>query len=353
MTRMHPQELREGMILARSIFAEDGRVLLRGGAKLRSSYVTRLRQMGIPAVYVLDPGEVYQESDIVSEQTRSVAVAEVRRAFNAVAVGRSINLRAIHESVDTVLHEILSTRSPVLGLSEIRASDSYTYCHSVNVCIVSLLLGIQCGLSMMDLRLLGVGAILHDIGKIHVPHEILNKSGPLTREEMAVMQGHTKWGFDHLRVYRDLNLLSSLVAYQHHERLDGSGYPQGLREEKIHRYSRFVMVADVYDAMTADRVYRKAATPTEALSHIQSMRGISFPSEVVDALARVVGPYPCGARVLLNTGELARVIDVNPMLLERPKVRVLQAPYINRLSAPFDIDLQRDISRKITKVIYD
>lgn len=341
------------MVLARSIYSDDGRIMLRGGTTLRATYIRRLRQLDIPAVYVLDPGETYQDTEAVAEATRMHAVMQVKSAFNAVAMGRTIDIRAIEESVDDILHEILSTRSPVVGLSEIRARDGYTFCHSVNVCIISLLLGIEAHLNMKELHLLGVGALLHDLGKVHIPREILTKEGPLTDEEMAIMRLHCRWGYDHLRVYRDVSLLSALVAYQHHERLDGSGYPQGLTCSQIHQFSRIVMVADVYDAMTSDRVYRPAASPREALHFLQRESGRLFAPEVVEGLARIVAPYPYGSRVLLNTGEVGLVVEVNPILPERPKVRILQSGRPERLTNHHEIDLQLDMSRHIAKVLHE
>lgn len=353
MTRFHPRDLKEGMVLARSIVGEDGRILLKGGMRLKSSYIERLRRLDIPAVYILDPGEEYVHSELVSERVRTAAVLQVKQAFKAVAVGRPIKLRAIRDTVDRLLEEILATRSPVIGLSEIRAKDVYTYSHSVNVGIISLLLGIGYGLSMPQLRELGVGALLHDIGKLHIPEEILQKPGPLTQEENDIMRQHTKWGYDHLRAYPDLSLLAAAVAWQHHERLDGSGYPLGLRGDRIHIYSRLVMVADVYDAMTSERPYRPAVEPLDALRHLQRLSGHLFAEDVVDGLAQVVGPYPRGSRVLLNTGEVARVVEVNPSLLERPRVRILESTRPGRLSLPLEVDLQRDISRSISRLIHE
>ncbi len=353
MTRFHPKDLKEGMVLARSIVGEDGRILLKGGIRLRCSYIERLRRLDIPAVYILDPGEKYVPSEIVPERVRAHAVQQVKEAFEAVAIGRPFCVHAIEETVDRLLDEILATRSPILGLEEIRAQDAYTYRHSVNVCVISLLLGITLGLSMGQLRELGVGALLHDIGKVHVPPEILRKTGPLSQEETDLMRRHTKWGYDHLRAYPDLSILSARVAWQHHERLDGSGYPLGVRADRIHLYSRLVMVADVYDAMTSERPYRAGLDPLDVLRHLQRLSGQLFASDVVDALAQVVSPYPRGARVLLNTGEVAKVIEVNPALLERPRVRILETSRPDRLSVPFEIDLQRDLSRSICKVIHE
>lgn len=347
MTRYHPAELVPGMRLARSIHVPDGRVLLRGGVELLPRYIERLRSMGIPAVYILDPGEQYVESDVISAATRARAVQDVVAAFNSVAIGRRLDLPSLDASIDAMLEDILSTRSPVLGIFEIESCDHYTFTHSVNVCVISLMLGIQLRLSMHELRLLGMGALLHDIGKIHLPPSILKKEGRLSEAEIKIMQGHTKRGFDHLRVYSDLSLLSALVAYQHHERMDGSGYPRGLVGDRIHQYSRIVMVADVYDAMTSNRVYRTAVAPIDVLQHVQTEQGVKFASDVVHALAQIVAPYPTGAKVRLNTGEVARVLEVNPVSLERPRIRVIQTGRKGRLSVPFDIDLQLDMSRLI------
>ena len=151
-------------MLARSIVGEDGRILLKGGIRLRCSYIERLRRLDIPAVYILDPGRSTSRPRSFPSACAH-AVQQVKEAFEAVAIGRPFCVHSIEETVDRLLDEILATRSPILGLEEIRAQDAYKYRHSVNVCVISLLLGITLGLSMGQLRELGVGALLHDIGR--------------------------------------------------------------------------------------------------------------------------------------------------------------------------------------------
>ena len=333
-------------MLARSIVGEDGRILLKGGIRLRCSYIERLRRLDIPAVYILDPGEKYVPSEIVPE--RAHAVQQVKEAFEAVAIGRPSVARDRGDGRPPSRRDLGNTfsdpRIEEIALKMRTRTGTRSTCASSRCCSASprIFHGPAAGA--------GVGALLHDIGKVHVPPEILRKTGPLSQEETDLMRRHTKWGYDHLRAYPDLSILSARVAWQHHERLDGSGYPLGVRADRIHLYSprdggRCVRRHDVRAALPC------GARSLDVLRHLQRLSGQLFASDVVDALAQVV--IRIHARVLLNTGEVAKVIEVNPALLERPRVRILETSRPDRLSVPFEMILQRDLSRSICKVIHE
>jgi len=299
------------MQLARTVYSADGRVLLSAGVVMKDSYIERLRKLGFPAVYVGDPVESESFREAVCESTRRRAIAVVKKSFNEVKLGSSLKLEAIGQVVNDIVDEVVSNREVVLPLTDIRSHDDYTFGHSVNVCVISVMLGVALELDDLTLRELAMGAILHDVGKVKVPEQILLKPAPLSPKEWTEMRKHTLYGFQLLRGGDGVAFRAAHVAYQHHERGDGSGYPRALASDGIHLFAKIVAVADTYDAMTSDRVYRKGVTPFEALKVIKELASEEcgqLDKHVVDTFLSNVAAYPPGSKVKLNTGEVGMVI---------------------------------------------
>lgn len=319
--------LEPGDIVARPIFGANGAVLLRPGAALSAFEIRRLAALGFPGVYVRDPDSpVTDVPDVISDATRAAAINRLWHTFRDLEQGNRIHCAPLFDSIDEMLSDILSEPDVVVNLGDLRTHDGYTFGHSVNVAAMSLLIGHDLGLSIKELRTLGLGALLHDIGKIAIPPETLRQRGPLTSEQWQMIRQHPRMGFDILRRYYEFSLAIAHIAYQHHERLDGSGYPRGLTGDSIHRYARIVAVVDIYDAMRSERVYRPAVPVHEVLEEIRKGAGEKFAPEVVNRLLRRVAPYPVGTTVLLTTGEVGVVIEVPAEQRDRPVVRVLLNP---------------------------
>jgi len=354
MRRISIDQAKPGMVNARHIYSAEGRTLLAAGIVLNEYYINRLKELGIYSIYIRDEStEELNLPEIVSERTRLETVKTVREAFRALETNRNINTRAIRSAVDSILDEILSNTDILVQLSDIRSYDDYNFYHSVNVCILSLMTGVSLGMNMLQLRDLGVGALLHDVGKIKVPESILNKPGPLTPAEFEEVKKHTVYGFDILRQYPDISLLSSHVAFQHHERVDGSGYPRGLKENEIHEYARIVAVTDVYDALLADRVYRKGLIPYQAIQIITRGAYTSFDPRIVGAFLENIAIYPVGSVVQLNTGDIGIVVDVNKKSQHKPVIRRLLDHRGQKVKEPQEIDLDKLHTVYIVKVFHD
>ncbi|HOV42638.1 MAG TPA: HD-GYP domain-containing protein [Syntrophothermus lipocalidus] len=353
MRRVAVELLEPGMIVARSIFDSEGNCLLGAGVTLTDYYIQRLKELGIVSIYVEDDlfdslGEIKEP---ISEQTRLETIKEVRKNFQALEANRRINTRHVKKMVDTILDELMSNREVLINLSDIRTYDDYTFSHSCNVCVLSLLTGITLGYNELKLKELGIGALLHDIGKIRVSKELLNKRGELTKNEYAEIKKHAAYGFDILRTYEDIPLLSAHIAFQHHERWDGKGYPRGLNQEQIHEYARIVAVADVYDALLADRPYRSAYSINQAVAILNHMSGLYFEPRILAALVSNVAVYPIGSVVMLNTGEIGVVVDVNRNAPTRPVVRVVLDRRLLRLKNPHEVDLSNLSTVYIARVL--
>ena len=186
---------------------------------------------------------------------------------------------------------------------------------------------------------LGMGVMLHDVGKIKIPENILNKKGKLTPEEYEIIKKHSKFGFEILRRTHDLSLLSAHIAFQHQERWDGSGYPRGLKETQIHEYGRIAAIADVYDALTSKRIYRTAKQPYEAYEYMVAKSGSEFePSLINKVFKRCIAPYPTGTGVRLSNGQRGNIVRQNPEFPTRPFVRITHQRE-SRLSMPIEYNL--------------
>lgn len=345
-------KLEPGMKLARPVFAPDGRVLLNSGVELEEGFINRLRVLGIPGLYIADEEVPEQiESDIISLKTRFEAMSHLKQAFKCARVGKSLQVGPIHKSVNGIIDEIMQNPKVIVNLTDIRDYDSYTFGHSVNVCVLSVLLGLKLNLNELKVHELAVGALLHDIGKIAVPEEILKKPARLTADEMMMVKRHSEYGFQLLRQHPEISLHSAHAAYQHHERPNGQGYPRSLVDADISLFGKIVGLADAYDAMTAERVYQAGMMPHEAISLIKKLRGIQFSSELVEVFLTCVAPYPIGCLVRLDNHQVGMVMDINQAKPNRPILRMLYDALGDRIGQPYEVDLVKELGVQIVEVI--
>ena len=341
-----------GQRLARSVHREDGSLLVRAGKPLTAYEIRRLAAMGFPGVYVADPGEEdLSAPELISETTRAAAVAHLWHAYRMLEQGRRLDVVRLQDAVDNIVDEILAEPRVLMGLADLRSHDTYTFGHSVDVCALSVAIGRAMEMPPQQLRVLGLGALLHDIGKIGVPAEILRKPGRLTAEEWRYIEEHPRLGFDILRRYHEVPVPAAHVAYQHHERLDGSGYPRGLAGDQLHPYGRIAAVADVFDAMCAPRTYRPSFPVHAVLAFLQENSGTLFDATAVSCLARVVAPYPLGTTVRLSTGETGVVVALVPENGRLPTVRILRDAQGRRVDPPVIRQLHTEPGVSIVAVV--
>ncbi|SMB90653.1 metal dependent phosphohydrolase [Thermanaeromonas toyohensis ToBE] len=357
--RVLPLEcLRPGMVVARPIFDAEGRVLLNKGVILKPYYIQRLRELGIPAVYIADEtGPEEEIADVVSEATRLKALKLVKETMEGVKGNRSagkatlIEPQRVRQVVENIIEDLLSHKGIMVNLKDIRALDDYTFAHSVNVCIFAVITGITLKYPKASLLQLGMGALLHDIGKTLIPVEILNKPGPLTPEEYEIVCKHAQLGFEILNQQEGLGKLVPLVAGQHHERYNGSGYPCGLKGEAIHEFAAITAIVDEYDALTADRVYRKAYPAHEAYEMLAAAGNFKHDYRLVKAFLSNVAAYPVGTLVQLNTGEVGIVLETLPGNSHKPRVRLLYDREGRPLKVQPELNLAEEWERWIVKVV--
>ncbi len=293
-----------------------------------------------------DPVE-FKEEIKEAQKIRDEAEEIVREFSRDFRMGNGINSPKVHKTVEKMIGSIFRNRDALTSLVRIKSFDEYVFTHSVNVCILSLIIGRNMGLSRGKLNDIGMGAILHDVGKMLVPAHILNKPGTLTPEEFDEVKKHSRLGAEVLGMSKDIKDDSLQIILRHHESYNGKGYPDGLCGENIHIYARIAAVADIYDAMTSDRIYRKAISPNEVLQKMYMLRFTHYDPEFVERLIKSLGIYPVGTLVGLNTGELAIVRKQDPLHPLKPTILLFFNKDREPYKEPFEVNLTEDPSRCI------
>jgi HD-GYP domain-containing protein (c-di-GMP phosphodiesterase class II) len=213
----------------------------------------------------------------------------------------------------------------MLNLVDLKLFDNYTFHHCVNVAVISITIGAALDMSKKQLYKLGLAGILHDIGKTFVPEEILNKKGKLNDQEWEIMKEHPFLGFKHIKEnYPSLPATSLAGILTHHEKWNGTGYPSGKKGEEIFEFGRIIAIADVYDALTSDRPYRKGLLPHTAVEYIMAMAEDSFDLSMVRTFLKNIAPYPLGTILKLSTGEKGIVIKNTPNFGLRPIISIIK-----------------------------
>lgn len=263
--------------------------------------------------------------------------------------GEKVDFRDAEFTVTNILDNILENSGAAVNLINIKMFDDYTYTHSVNVATISLLIASKLGIDKKNLTELGIGALFHDIGKIRVPHKILNKNEKLSEEEFKIMKKHPEYVNEILKEQKGFSETGKVIAMQHHEKFDGTGYPYGVAGKEINYFARIVAIADVYDALTTDRVYRKAMLPYEAIRMILSWSGTQFDPELVGRLLNIISLYPPGSYVQLNTGEIGVVKRSEYGNFLKPEILIIRDKSGKIFKTPKEVKLVEDSKRFILK----
>jgi HD-GYP domain-containing protein (c-di-GMP phosphodiesterase class II) len=278
-------------------------------------------------------------------QVRKAATDAVRQLIDRVQDGAAPDMDALQQASVTLVSKVAADPLAHAALTCLRQCDDYTIEHSADVAILMVAVGRLLEVPEPELPVLALAGLMHDVGKQRVPQAILRKPAALTVQEFSEIRKHPQYGYDLLSQCPDCPEIVRLVALQHHERLDGSGYPAGLTCPAIHPYSRLAAVADTFDAITANRVYRLGRSPRHAVLELYGSRKRRLDPEAVQALIKLVGVYPVGTRVRLSTGERGVVIAPNPDDTARPIILVDQDCHGRAIPTPFPIELKTSTHR--------
>lgn len=362
------ESVRENSLLGKNIYSPDGTILLKKGAILTQVRLNRIKQLNMLSVCVIDEYSCSEIEDVIKPELRQKCVSSIKQTFDSIeklsssdilrqqdiknfALQQHLYLESISNIAEELLDNILGNENLLLSLVDIKSMDNYTYSHCVNVAVISLVIGISLKLPRSKLVYLCTGALLHDIGKIFIPKEILLKPGKLTDEEFDIIKTHPKLGYDFLYKFRDLSSHCKAIVLQHHERYDGNGYPNQMIGCDINCLARIVTVADVYDALTSDRPYKRAMCPSDALEFLMSNSGSLFDYEIVNMFCKVIVAYPNGTLVSLSTGDIAVVEETLPQFPLRPIVKIVKSDDAEKIG--ININLINNLSIVILDVCYD
>ena len=285
------------MRLAKPIYDSNNRLLLNIGYKLSEPILQRISQLGISEIYI-EPNQniELQIKDVITDTTIKRTIAKIETMIKELEINNHQSNRinghnqmlSVYSSVfHRLIQELRNNVSLVKLFDHILTSDHYVFEHSLNVTLYSLAIATKLGLDEDELYLIALGALLHDIGKTFVPSEVLYKTGKLTSDEFKEVQKHPEYGYQLIR-NEHIHPVIAICALQHHEKLNGTGYPNNLKEKDIHLYAKILAIADVFDALTSNRVYRSAMPPQEALNLMIADSGTHFDSNILDVLVATI-----------------------------------------------------------------
>ncbi|PYG87064.1 putative nucleotidyltransferase with HDIG domain [Ruminiclostridium sufflavum DSM 19573] len=348
--KVNTDDLKTGMILGEDICCNEN-LLLSKGMVLKQCYVKKLMARGIMEVAILADKTYYD--DIFLNPVEKFYVETYEALTNVIERYRKedkIEISRVFPIVENILEAVFSSQNSILSLTGFRGEGDYFQLHALDVCIYSLIAAKVMNLSYEDTVILGFGALLHDIGKTRVPDRILNKKGKLTDEEFDEVKKHSECGYQILIKCPQINSDIVRIVLQHHERCDGSGYPNNLKDRDIHLLSKIVAIADIYDALTSDRVYRKKVLPHEAAEYLLCISNTLIDPHIAKVFVNNIAIYPKGCQVLLSNNQVAFVIDSNPKMPLRPVLKIITDKFRNPLPVPYEFSLQDNSHIVITQI---
>lgn len=338
--------IRDGMISGKKLLGKNGELLLNVSSVIHFSYIDKLKELGYIGIYIEDDlSSDIQINEVISQALRFKAIKTIKNAFIMVENGKDIYqdyVNNIYNLINDITENIISNKTLMINLIDLKVFDDYTYYHSVNVGVLSIIIGASINLNKKHLCNLGLAAMLHDIGKVFIPKKILNKPDKLSHDEFETIKSHSLKGYEYLNKFFNMTTSSYNGVLQHHERFDGLGYPTGTKGDKISLFGKIIAIADVYDALTSKRSYRNAIVPSEAIEYIMGGCGSLFDPVLVNIFIQKIAPYPIGTCVSLSNGMIGLVAENYSDCCLRPKVKIIK--HRNMEVDPYFIDLKYDMS---------
>lgn len=355
-------DVQEGSTIAKPVYDSKLSLLINTGATLTDKLLSKLKQVDIRHLYIedeLSKGIVLEP--MISDELKLQTIVYMKELYDSQLIkeGEETNLvqqavregqiRELKNLIDDIITEIYARNNKKYYSTELMGAEMYHYNHAVEVMILSLLIGTKMGLDRERLLKLGMGAILADIGKTRVPQEILNKKGKLEPEEFEEMKLHVDHGYHLLKNLVGLSSLSRQIILLHHEKLDGSGYPNGFSGENIPLLVRIVTVCDIFGAIVSDRNYNNRISVDTALEILRSATPSKLDPDVFHKLMEVVDIYPPGSIIELSSGKVGIVMFNNPNSPTRPVVRLIDSSIRN--DEDKIVDLMKDLTVFVKKVL--
>jgi putative nucleotidyltransferase with HDIG domain len=308
------------------MLSNEGIRLVAKNTIINDYIINRLVEMGIDRIWVYETlYEDTEENKIVAAKIKEEYIKNVvliKSVLNDLSSGKPLNFEKISEVSSSIYNEINESSFVIKWIDRLKTIDEYTYTHSFNTAFYSMLIAKWLKLTDRNMKEIIKAGLLHDIGKTKVPGKILNKPGPLTKDEYEEMKKHPVYGYQILNSEESvIGEIKNAVLF-HHERVDGSGYPNGISDDKIGIYAKIIGVADVYDAITSDRIYKKRATPFDAFNAFMSTGISGYDMAIVNTFLNNISSYYIGAKVILNNGKRAEIVYIPPHDILNPVISI-------------------------------
>jgi len=319
-------QIEPGMKLGAAVYDSYGRVLLGSKAELTVEYIDRLKFLGFDGLYISDElSKDIQVEPIITPALRASGIDCVRRQ----------DIDGCKEVAKQMVAEILDKGPISIDMKDLRECDDYTYAHSVNVALYCSIIGLSLGYDEKALEELALAGLLHDLGKMSVPPEILNKEGRLTQDEYQIMKSHAEISYNIIKDRWDVAPNVKVAVFFHHENVDGSGYPRGITADEMTMYTKIIHVADVFDALLSKRPYKNPYSAYEVSEYMMGACGIMFDRNVVLTLLKHVPLYPKGTEMVMSDGRHCIIVDNSGFHNLRPIVRLMDGQTIDLTSKDY------------------
>jgi putative nucleotidyltransferase with HDIG domain len=345
--------------LAEDVYDVKGSILVKRNTKLKDNLCYRILQNGIHSVYIKDQYSTEDIEPLIATTLKIEMTHKLRELFTIIASKQNSqsNVKTSMKLIDQLLalltevdYELTRRTKPYIDFIDIKSTETYTYEHSIDVAILSYLLAKRSGLGGADMKNLLIGALFHDIGMAFIDESIFMKNGKLDMSEFVRIKEHPQLGYNFIKNQVFANAYIKVIALQHHERLDGSGYPNAVSGEEIHRLTRYVSITDVYDAMVSDRPYSRAVNASTAIEYLMGLAVDKLDYQLTKTFCDTIIPYPIGTVVSLSDGRLASIPRINFNIPTRPEVQIIDLS--KKALTSEIIDLSKAYNLSIDKVIH-
>ena len=317
------QDCQPGMAIAEDIYNEYGAMVVTEGTVLDGYILSRIRELGLVKVKIYEENEemiVAGGAELFRAQYNE-NISNVKHLLHDISTGKEVDSQKVSLVTNSLLSRINENRDIVNCMNEMRTTDEYLYTHSINVSLLSMLIGKWLKYDYKKVKALVTAGFLHDIGKGRISPEILNKPDALTDNEFEEIKKHPAYGYQIAEKIPEVSDDILKAILMHHEREDGSGYPLGLNSEQIHDFAKIVAVADVYDAMTSNRVYRAMICPFDVIESMERDNFGTLDHRVVSVFLKNIASYYMGDFVKLSNGDIGEVVYINPFNISKPIIR--------------------------------
>ena len=337
--------------LAQPIVNNKGQILVAKNQILTDKRIDMLFNQGIRSVYITSKIESSLK-DVIPQEERKEEIKEFKdfadgilskvKNSSVMNINKKIKLHnSLNKKIDMIARNIIKKVNFNMKLSvvDIKTKSDYLYEHQVNVCILSIYLGRKLGLDNVKIKHLAKAALIYDYGNFLIEEDFILENRKLTQEEIKKMQTHTQSAYDFFKKNTDFSITEILPALEHHERVDGRGYPMGKKKDEIHLFSKIIAITDAYDSLTSDRPFRKSYPQSEAIELLMGSAGSAYDFELTNVFVKNIIPYPNGAKILLSDKKIGFVINQNTELPLRPKIIVTSDRFTGLIDLKYDMNI--------------